>query len=200
MSTSRRLAETLSLLSRSVGQPDGDLFGTLDALTQAAGAAVPSFLGFRVTVGIFSPPLEFTWGPTLAPGPGVPIPAGTSLLFRLPLGRGSQPGVNIVLYATRPGAFVDLAADLRWLTRDDGGLVLDRHHVGAVTAVYTDHVMAASTIDQAVGALIEGGLTPHEADAALDASAAGEAPDRLAAAHQVLADLAAPASSEDESH
>jgi hypothetical protein len=51
----------------------------------------------------------------LLPLPGAPRAAG-------------EPSIALVLYAARPGAFVDLAADAAWLTdRPLSSFVLDGH-------------------------------------------------------------------------
>jgi len=187
MSTSARLLRALDLLSVGL---DGDLVGSLDALSQASAVAVPSYLGLRVVVRTATDRLELTWGPSLPTPAGAPIDARTSLLLRLPGVSGGPPVVEIVLYAGRPGALVDLAADLSWLVGGDGdGIVLDRHHIGAVTACHVAQVEERSTIEQAVGVLVESGLGLDEARALLHGPVAGSPPDPVAAARRVIAGL-----------
>lgn len=190
MSTSARLLRALDALSVSL---DGDLVGSLDALSHAVVVAVPSYLGLRVVVRNATDSMELTWGPARPTTVGVPIDAQTSLLLRLPGVRSDRPVIEIVLYAGRPGALVDLAADLSWLVGGDGdSLVLDRHHCGAVTACHVGEVAERSTIEQAVGVLVESGLGLGEARALLHGPVAGSPPDPVAAARHVIAGLPTP--------
>jgi hypothetical protein len=92
-----------------------------------------------------------------------------------------------------PGAFVDLATDLSWLTGDGlnrgpGGFVLDEdltpHDPAAPSGL-----KALSIIEQAIGLLIGRGNTPEQALQHLDLLAADTRVDRLAAAGAILAEL-----------
>jgi hypothetical protein len=102
----------------------------------------------------------------------------------------SGSSVVIVLYAAMPGAFVDLAADLAWLTGralDDVGLDVDlgpRIHAHATTSL-----SSLSSIDQALGMLMGQGHTPEEALVELEALATRAGGDRHAAALLLLAAL-----------
>jgi len=99
---------------------------------------VSSYLGCLVRSIDNDPTIEFTYGSRLDPNPGCPIPAGATLLL---MAHGSDPSrspVHMVLYASNPGAFVDLAADLAVITGLDADhFVLDQHINGA-SALSTD--------------------------------------------------------------
>jgi hypothetical protein len=93
----------------------------------------------------------------------------------------------IVLYSTLPGAFVDLAADLAWLTDvalADVGLDLDldpRARSGVATPL-----SSLSSIDQAIGVLVGRGHTPEETLVELETLTARFGGDRHAAALEIL--------------
>lgn len=158
-----------------------------------ARAAVDSYLG--VTVSIDGGELPFTLvamegTPEVTDGVvsssvRIPLPAGHA-------GRGA-PSATVILYASQPGAFVDLAADLTWLTGVDADdFCLDQHlnqHVrpadqGAPTAVHL-----ASMVNQAVGVLIGQGHPPELAVRELDQRAAVAGTDRYLAAVDLLGAL-----------
>lgn len=190
MSTSTRVATAMTWLSAGLEHPDNDLVARLVDFTAAAEASVSSYLGLLVWVGESATTIEFTWGPKLPAETGVPIPAGASLQIEFAGSRESGPTVRIVLYAARPGAFVDLMADLSWLTGHlSNQFILDAHVDGAVTRGNLQQVATDSIINQAIGVLIEGGLTPSEAEAELTSGIANTLADRGARAARVLAGL-----------
>jgi hypothetical protein len=90
----------------SIGEDDQDLDDTLVALTTALRSTAASYCGFQLTIVDNSWPVTLT---ALSDGHG---PVGTSL--RLPLGLVSQVDgeSRVVFFASAPGAFTDLAADL----------------------------------------------------------------------------------------
>lgn len=115
----------------------------------------------------------------------------TSLQVVLP-GVGDGLTVAVNLYAGTPGAFVDLAADLAWLTtRPLSDFVLDEHLTVPPPSNTGTQLQAASIINQAIGVLIGRGHTPEEANGQLDAQAARAGTDRHGAAQLVLATLTA---------
>ena len=76
------------------------------------------------------------------------------------------PGGTVVFYAARPGAFVDLAADTSFAYSLDGHVRLDEHlpspdHPTGPPGV-SGHT-ELSTINQAIGALLDRGHTTTEA-------------------------------------
>ena len=98
----------------------------------------------------------------------------------------------MVLYAGAPGAFVDLAADLAWLTaRPPSGFVLDEHLAIPPPTQPGTVLHEASIIDRAVGVLIGRGYTPQRAGWQLDVQAPHAGTDRRTAAHVILAALTA---------
>ena len=113
----------------------------------------------------------------------------TSLHLSLPGPGDSRKSlaVAIILYARSPGTFVDLAADLAWLTaRPLGDFVLDQHLTVAAAPLPEGQLRAASDINQAIGVLIGHGYTLRQADWELDTQAANNRTDRHSAARLIL--------------
>jgi hypothetical protein len=100
-----------------------------------------------------------------------------------------------VLYATTPGAFVDLAADLAWVLEvQPSALVLDRHLVlPSPPAQGVVGLREHATINRAIGALIERGHSPESARAELHLHADLDSGDIPAAAQRILDGLHPPA-------
>jgi len=193
------LSRDLESLSRALEAPD-DLTLAMGALVESAVATVPSFVGVTLLLPS-SPPDATPVTITYAEGDGGSTGVGSSLL--LPLGAapaavptGGPPptgarGVQIVLYAAAPGAFVDLAADLAWLEGVPLGEVeLDAHLSPDLTSEgCAGGVTRASHVDQALGVLIAGGLRPAQAEAELAARASRDHEDLARAAERLLLDL-----------
>jgi hypothetical protein len=99
-------------------------------------------------------------------------------------------GVTLILYAAAPGTFVDLAADLAWLTAQTlTEFAFDEHLTlpdGPDTAA---QLQAACEINQAIGVLIGRGHTPEHADRQLDIRAADDRTDRHRAAQRILGEI-----------
>jgi hypothetical protein len=155
-------------------------------LAAAVAAVVPSYLGLSVVVTRHDPAFTLT---VLDDG-GTAGDIGTSILLTWPKPADSHAvaAVAFILYARSPGAFVDLAADVSWLT---GGpptdFVLDAH-LGAPTEPDSATLIAAtSAINQAIGVLIGRGYTAEHAHRELDAQAVQSGTERLAAAQFILA-------------
>lgn len=180
------LSSHLDVLAQSIGF--GDDSAIRDAMTALAAdlrTAVASYLGLRLTLVLDGWPVTLT-----AFGDIDGVRPTTSLRIDLSsMGPGFDPESRIVLYAGRPGAFVDLAADLAFQQRHRAG-------VGAETAAdgsrnghqptialdadlppasvisglsgLTEYVM----INQAVGVLIDRGHSSDHARAALRRAAA----------------------------
>ena len=114
MKITAAMAADLGILTAALDQPGTGVAQSLRQLAADATAAIPTYLGLSVTVDGSDPPFRFT---TLSDGV-VPGDVRTSLGLALP-GLGDArllPVVVLVLYAGSPGTFVDLAADLAWLT------------------------------------------------------------------------------------
>ena len=177
------LVADLALLTDAL---DGvDVATTLTLLASDVATAVSSYAGLSLRLCSAARHVELT---TLTDEVAVQRIV-TSLRIPVPQPTAG-PAVVIVLYATTPGAFVDMAADLAWLTGralDDVGL--DRDLGNALHAHPATSLRDGSTVDQAVGVLVSRGRTPEEASADLDDLALGSGSDRYAAARQLLAGL-----------
>jgi hypothetical protein len=182
------LAAELEILTAALDQPGADIARSVHQLALNAAAGVTSYLGLSVLVGRSDPPFAFT---ILADGVAADD-IGTSLRVELP-GVGDGGGrltVAVNLYAGSPGAFVDLAADMAWLTaRPLSDFVLDQHLTIPTQSNTGTQLRAASVINQAIGVLIGRGHTPEQAHWQLDTQAADAGTDRHAAAQLVLATL-----------
>jgi hypothetical protein len=102
-----RLLAHLHDLLLSIGEDDHDLDDTLVALTTALRSTAASYRGFQLTIFDNQSPVTVT-----AFTDGQDGPVGTSV--RLPLGLVSSVDgeSRVVFFASTPGAFTDLAADL----------------------------------------------------------------------------------------
>ncbi|MDD4867766.1 MAG: hypothetical protein PHQ28_11820 [Mycobacterium sp.] len=178
------LAAELGILTAALDEPGADVMHSLHQLGVDAQAAVPSYLGLSVTVDGSDPPFAFT---TLEDGAADDL--HTSLRLTLPgVGEGrAAPSVALILYASTPGTFVDLAADLAWLTgRPPSDFALDRHlsvPAGSDTGTY---LRTASVVNQAIGVLIGRGYTPGQADRELNTQADSAGIDRHTSAQFIL--------------
>ena len=190
MNITTGLATDLRRLSAALDEPGADIAHSLHKMAADTEAAVRSYLGLNVSVSRSDPLFTFT---CLNDG----VVAGdiaTSLRLTLPsIGDGwAPPAVALILYAGSPGAFVDLAADLAWLTaRPLGDFVLDQHVTIPAGSDSGAQLSAASVINQAIGVLIGLGYTPQQADRRLDTQAAHAGTDRHAAARLIVATLSA---------
>uniref|UniRef100_UPI00389B1BE0 hypothetical protein n=1 Tax=Mycobacterium sp. HUMS_1102779 TaxID=3383487 RepID=UPI00389B1BE0 len=144
-----------------------------------------------VTVEGSDPPFTFS---TLEDGGAGDV--RTSLRLTLPgvgVGDGrAAPRVALTLYAGTPGAFVDLAADLAWLTgRLPSEFALDQHLSVPDGSDFRTYLRAASVVNQAIGVLIGRGYTPRQAHRELEIRAHGARADRHSAAQFILDTLTA---------
>ena len=100
------------------------------------------------------------------------------------------PEFALILYAGRPGAFVDLAADLCWLTgRRLSDFALDQH-MSLPVEPDRDGVLGTARVNQAIGVLLGRGYTPEQAQHEIDARATAAGHSHSAAAGIILADCA----------
>jgi len=195
------LAATLGLLTAALDDPGADIAVNVGALGAAAAAAIGSYLGLTVCISGPSALRLTVW----VPGKTMPV-IRASLCIPMPNvgagtgGDGAGVGVDLVVYAGRAGALVDLAADLSWLTgRDLSDFALDEHLHLPVDPDDTLTLLTASLIDQAIGVLIGRGHTPDQARRELDVHAARTGTDRAGAAAHILTTLA-PSNAEPEPH
>jgi hypothetical protein len=182
------MAASLNILTAALDEPGTDIAHSLQQLAIAAAAAIPTYLGLSILVSHTDPRFICT---TLADGAFVGD-KHTSLQVLLPTtGAADDPAVTVTLYATAPGAFVDLAADMAWLTgRPPAEFILDQHVAIASGADTTAQLQATSDINQAIGVLIGRGYSPQRAEWELDIQAANNKSDRHNAARLILDKLA----------
>jgi hypothetical protein len=189
------MAAALAIMTEALDEHGTDIAHSLHRLTLDAAAAVPSYLGLSVVVSHSDCPLIIT---TLADG-AVAGDIRTSLHVLLP---GSSDGhdpapVAFILYAAAPGAFVDLAADLLWLTvRPLTEVTLDEH-LTVPAGPDAAQLQAQSDINQAIGVLIGRGYTPQQAHWQIDTQAANNRTDRHTAARLLLDNIT---TSDDDQH
>ena len=158
MKISAALAADLGILTAALDEPGADVLHSLHQLGVDAQAAVPTYLGLSVTVDGSDPPFTFTIFEE-----GAADGVRTSLRLTLPgVGDGwASPSVALILYAGTPGTFVDLTADLAWLTgRPPSDFALDQHLSVPAGSDAGTSLRAASVINQAIGVLIGRGYTP----------------------------------------
>ena len=189
MKVTTALAADLGILTAALDEPGADVLHSLRRLGVGAQAAVPSYLGLSVTVDGSDPPFTFTIFEE-----GAADGARTSLRLTLPgVGDGwASPSVTLILYAGTPGTFVDLSADLAWLTgRPPSDFALDQHLSVPAGSDAGTYLRAASVINQAIGVLIGRGYTPGQAHRELDTQADSAGTDRHTTAQFILDTLTA---------
>ncbi|WP_102810019.1 hypothetical protein [Mycobacterium sp. ENV421] len=177
------MAASLKILSAALDDPSADITHSVQQLALETAGTIPTYLGLSVLVPQDGPPLTIT-SLAVAAGDG---DIRTSLRVLLPLtGTSDGQPVAVILYAAAPGAFVDLAADLAWLTgRPTTDFALDRH-LTITPGDAVGQLQAVSDINQAIGVLIGRGYTPEQADWQLDTQAAKSRTDRHSAARRIL--------------
>jgi hypothetical protein len=180
----------LTVLTEALDDADADIGHSVQLMALYAAAAVPSYGGLTIDVAQSNPPLHIF---AVADGVGSGD-TRSSVQFNMP-GRGepeSLPIVSIIFFADSAGAFVDLAADLAWLTaRPPTDFVLDQHLTTAAQSTSEGQLREGSAINQAMGALIGRGYTPQQADTELSTQAANSSMDRHTAARRILAEITA---------
>lgn len=175
----------MASLTAVLDEPGSDIGLGLRQLAAAAAAAVSSYLGLSVVVTRS----DSSFTVALLEDGVTADDIGTSIVLALPGAGDGQDlaAVAFVLYARAPGAFVDLAADVAWLTgRPLTDFALDEHL--AVPDAATP-LVEASVINQAIGVLIGRGYTAQQARRELDTKAAQGGTDRLTVAQLILARL-----------
>lgn len=155
-------------LGGEIGIADAALGAPLTAVTVALETAVPSYVGMQLTVVERGHPVTLT---------AISTDRTTRTSLRLPLrvlGPRFDPESRVVLYAGTPGAFVDLAADLRYALHQqdcEPRIILDADgppsSVSGVSGLYE-----LSTINRAIGVLIGRGHHPDHAGETLRRDAA----------------------------
>jgi hypothetical protein len=157
---SAALAADLKALTEVLDIPGVDLAALLESFSTDTGRAIDSYLGLRMTLVIDGLPVTFTLMESTT--------AATSL--RVPLNRlgVAEAGSVLMLYASNPGAFVDLAADLSFaLGLRPDTLILDDDLRLAGPARGVDGLVELAQVNQAIGILIDRGHRPAAARAEL---------------------------------
>jgi hypothetical protein len=181
------LAAELGYLTAALDEADADVVESLRRLTAGAAIAIPTFLGLSVTVLGSDPEFAFT---AFVDGAGAGD-VGTSLRLALPgVDASLLSPVVVVFYAGSPGTFVDLAADLAFLTaRALSDFAIDQHLPGPAEQACATNFFEASIINQAVGVLIDRGYTPEQAERHLEVESIGTGISRYAVGLRILAEL-----------
>ena len=185
MEITAALAADLTILSEALDATDADVTEALRQLVADVRLAVRSYLGLTVTSDNARFPLILT----VMEDAVSPVDVVSSLMMPLSDERADADGarLSLILYAAKLGAFVDLAADLSWLTdRRLADFVLDRHLGLPAEPVPDSGVRTLSLINQAIGVLLGRGYTPEQAQSEIDARAAAAGHSRFDAAYIIL--------------
>jgi hypothetical protein len=182
------LAADLGLLSAALDEPGADIAASLRRLATDTAAAIPSYLGLSVILSRSDRPFTFTYlTDGVAEGD---VRTSVRLTVRGVRDGRAPPREAIIFYAGSPGTFVDLAADLAWLTgRPGGDFALDEDLVIPPGSLTGTNVAAETIINQAIGVLIGRGHTPEQAHTELDTQAVVAGADRHSVARLILATL-----------
>lgn len=182
MDISTTLAADLEHLLRVLDLPDVDLAQTVHDLRVKVERAVPSFVGLSLTLPVRGQPVTLTSVTHDRPT------AASSLRLPLDLASAARLGGEIVLFASTPGAFVDLAADLGYVLKaDDGDIQLDQS-LPTPSRSGLFGVSKLAMVNRARGVLIGRGLTPEEAEIRLESDAVLRGVEVYQVAASVLSD------------
>jgi hypothetical protein len=171
MQVGAALAASLAVLTSALDDPGVDIEDTLRRLGVDARLAVASYVGLSVLIGVDG----HSFGFTVLDETFASSDARASIALRdLPISPDNSTelaAVTIILYAARPGAFVDLAADLTYPVRRAGqstdGIAVDEHVHFATGAARFRRLNDLSTMNQAIGLLIAKADTHEQIDRAL---------------------------------
>lgn len=177
------LAADLALLTEAEDDSRPDLSDVIAVLGDDLVAAVPSYLGLAITI--------------VTGGHRVTVTAlvddhrddhvGSSVCLPLAPISAAEPGSQLVLYAARPGAFSDLAADVSWaLGLPLDAAVIDRNLTRAAAQSGTSGLHELSSVNRALGVLVDTGHTPGGASDELHRLAALAGSTLLAAAVLII--------------
>jgi hypothetical protein len=158
------VTDQLDVLTEALENPGTDLPTVLAVLVDDLRAAIPSELGLTVTITQAGDTITLT-----TVEPHAPPATGASLHLPLDEVTAAGPGSTATFYAARPGAFVDLAADIRHAYGLDRQVVIDGHlgdplpAAAARSWTRVTGLAELSVINQAIGVLIELGHHPDTA-------------------------------------
>jgi predicted RNase H-related nuclease YkuK (DUF458 family) len=180
------LTADFAILSEALDETRPDISESLRQFVADVRLAVRSYLGLTVMSGSATFPLTLT----VMEDSAHPDDVASSLMMPLSdeHANGTGLALAVVLYAARSGAFVDLTADLGWMTGCPlSDFALDQH-LSVHAKTHSDRgVQAASLVNQAIGVLLGHGYTPEQAEQEIDARAAAAGHSRSDAATIVLA-------------
>jgi hypothetical protein len=156
------LIDNIHNLFSELAVPDGfaeqpvELEMSLTALTEAVKSAAPSYRGLALTLVIDEKPVT-----VISAEPGNTSDIATSLRLSLAWVPSLSADSGITFYASTPGTFVDLAADLSFALHSHS-IRLDQDIPLALLSGLTG-AGKLSAINKAVGVLINHGHTPDSA-------------------------------------
>ena len=158
------LAESIRELFADLEQTASPVEKSLASLRRDLRLAVRSSVGLSLTV-LMDPDQPVT----LTSIDHFTEPSDIVTSLRLPLTWATMDtGSMIIFYAGVPGAFVDLAADLSHALRlAPGAIVLDEDTVAPTSESGLTGAAESSTVNQAIGVLLDRGYTPATASAQL---------------------------------
>ena len=162
MDTPTLLIDDIHNLFSDLAVPDGsteqpvELEKLLTALTEAVKSAAPSYRGLALTLIIDKQPVSL-----ISAEIGNTSDIATSLRLWLAWLPSLGAGSRITFYASTPGTFVDLAADLAFVLGSES-LRLDED-IPSVLVSDLNGVGRLSAINRAVGVLISHGHTTDSA-------------------------------------
>lgn len=167
MDISTPLATDLRNLLRVLDLPDLDVERSLLALRYDVQLSVASFVGLTLRVGVAGQRVTLT-----SVDESQLDSIASSLALPVPMTSSVAPAAELVLYASKPGAFVDLAADVTFALQSPSGEVrIDQHLPRGAIHSGLEGVEEMAMVSRAVGVLIGRGLTPEEARDHLDRKA-----------------------------
>jgi len=158
------LAESIRELFADLEQTASPVEKSLASLRRDLRLAVRSSVGLSLTVQ-----MDPDQPVTLTSIDHFTEPSDIVTSLRLPLTWATMDtGSMIIFYAGVPGAFVDLAADLSHALRlAPGAIVLDEDTVAPTSESGLTGAAESSTVNQAIGVLLDRGYTPATASAQL---------------------------------
>ncbi len=182
------VVEVLARLAAAAGVSATELVLMFVDLAAEVRAAVPSYLGMAVTIDGTAGPLTFAALGPAAPGEPPLVEASLDLVVTH-RGMPERGPVTFTLYAGATAGFATLAAELSVAAPALAMEVTLDWHLGQLLPTSGGPDLdSAATIEQAVGVLIDQGLDPTRALAALRERPGPQA--TLLAAQEVLDSLA----------
>jgi hypothetical protein len=164
---STTLSTDLKNLLLVLNMPELELERSLGSLQRDVQQAVSSFVGLSISVVVSGQLVTLT-----SVDEGEVESIASSLAVPIVLTAANDSSSELVLYASNPGAFVDMAADLSYaLAPASGKIRLDEHLHPDVTESGLAGVEELAMVNRAQGVLIGRGLTPEGAQDHLDRKA-----------------------------